>query len=116
MSEVDSTLQDVAVVNETSELNEVGEPAQSDTTAAEAQPEPQEATEAEEAAEPQAEAEVEAEVAAQPEEVSQSDKIRKLLRRLDVPDKPNEQLMESIDEESILTNFPPMSVGCSGIW
>ena len=105
MSEIDSTLQDVAVVNETSELNEVGEPVQSDTTAAEAQPEPQEAKEAEEVAEPQAEAEVEAEVAgeaaAQPEEVSQSDKIRKLLRRLDVPDEPNAQLMESIDEESI---------------
>jgi len=97
MSEEDSTLQDVAVVNETSELNEVGEPAQSDTTAAEAQSEPQEAKEAEEVAESQ----VETEAVAQSTETSQSDKIRSLLRRLDIPDEPNEQLMESIDEESI---------------
>lgn len=93
MSEEDSTLQDVAVVNETSEFNEVGEPTQSDTTAAEAQSEPQVAKKAEEVAATAA--------AAQSTETSQSDKIRNLLRRLDIPDKPNEQLMESIDEESI---------------
>lgn len=100
MSEENSTLQDVAVVNEETVSNEadVAAPVQTEAPAAEAQPEPQE-TQPEEA-----ETEVESggvEVAAPAEVPSQSDKIRKLLRKLDVPDDPNEQLMETIDEESL---------------
>ena len=100
MSEENSTLQDVAVVNEETVSNEadVAAPVQTEAPAAEAQSEPQE-TQPEEA-----ETEVESggvEVAAPAEVPSQSDKIRKLLRKLDVPDDPNEQLMETIDEESL---------------
>ena len=100
MSEENSTLQDVAVVNEETVSNEadVAAPVQTEAPAAEAQPDPQE-TQPEEA-----ETEVESggvEVAAPAEVPSQSDKIRKLLRKLDVPDDPNEQLMETIDEESL---------------
>ena len=105
MSDESSTLQDVAVVNEESVQEEAApqEAAQTGEPAAEveAQPESTETgTESGEVEESTPEVE-ESVVASGEPEVSQSDKIRKLLRKLDVPEKPNEKLLESIDEDSI---------------
>jgi len=97
MSE-NSTLQDVALVNETSEISEAVEAPSvpSDTPAAEAQPNAVEAEAHDAEASPVVEG-----GSVQPAEPSQSDRIRRLLRKLDVPEEPNEQLMETIDEDSI---------------